>query len=44
MHRYAKLTPPGRRILVEGIASEPPAAHVAAEEGVARSTGLHRLA
>ena len=38
MHRNAKLTPAGRRILVERIASGRPAAHVAAEMGVARKT------
>ena len=36
MHRNAKLTPAGRRILVDRIASGRPAAHVAAEMGVAR--------
>ena len=39
MHRNAKLTPAGRRILVDRIASGRPAAHVAAEMGVARKTG-----
>ena len=38
MHRNAKLTPAGRRILVERIASGRPAAHVAAEMGVTRKT------
>ena len=38
MHPNAKLTPAGRRILVERIASGRPAAHVAAEMGVARKT------
>ena len=38
MHRNAKLTPAGRRILVERIQSGRPAAHVAAEMGVARKT------
>ncbi len=38
MYRNAKLTPAGRRILVERIASGRPAAHVAAEMGVARQT------
>ena len=38
MHRNAKLTPAGRRILVERIASGRPAAHVAAEMGVGRKT------
>ena len=38
MHPSAKLTPAGRRILVERIASGRPAAHVAAEMGVARKT------
>ena len=38
MHPNAKLTPAGRRILVERIAAGRPAAHVAAEMGVARKT------
>ena len=38
MHPSAKLTPAGRRILVERIASGRPAAHVATEMGVARKT------
>ena len=38
MHRNAKLTPAGRRILVERIQSGRPAAHVAAEMSVARKT------
>jgi transposase InsO family protein len=38
MHANAKLTPAGRRLLVERIASGRPAAHVAAEMGVARNT------
>ena len=38
MHPNAKLTPGGRRILVERIAAGRPAAHVAAEMGVARKT------
>ncbi len=38
MHSNAKLTPAGRRILVERIAGGRPAAHVAAEMGVARQT------
>ena len=38
MHRNAKLTPAGRRILVERIAAGRPVAHVAAEMGVARET------
>ncbi len=38
MHGNARLTPQGRRILVERIASGRPAAHVAAEMGVSRTT------
>lgn len=38
MHSNAKLTPAGRRILVERIAAGRPAAHVAAEMGLARQT------
>lgn len=38
MHRNARLTPVGRRILCERIASGRPAAHVAAEMGVSRTT------
>lgn len=38
MHGNAKLTPAGRRILVERIAAGRPAAQVAAEMGVARQT------
>ena len=38
MHANARLTPEGRRILVEQIASGRPAAHVAAEMGVSRTT------
>ena len=38
MHTNSKLTPAGRRILVERIAGGRPAAHVAAEMGVARKT------
>jgi len=38
LHRNAKLTTAGRRILVERIASGRPVAHVAAEMGVARQT------
>lgn len=38
MHRNARLTPEGRRILCERIASGRPAAHVAAEMGVSRNT------
>ncbi len=38
MHRNARLTPEGRRILCERIASGRPAAHVAAEMGVSRTT------
>jgi transposase InsO family protein len=38
MHGNAKLAPAGRRILVERIAAGRPAAHVAAEMGVARQT------
>ena len=38
MHANARLTPEGRRILVERIASGRPAAHVAAEMGVSRTT------
>lgn len=38
MHANARLTPQGRRILVERIASGRPAAHVAAEMGVSRTT------
>lgn len=38
MHANARLTPEGRRILVERIAAGRPAAHVAAEMGVSRTT------
>ncbi|MCH7584331.1 MAG: IS481 family transposase [Acidobacteria bacterium] len=38
VHRNARLTPEGRRILCERIASGRPAAHVAAEMGVSRTT------
>ena len=38
VHANARLTPEGRRILVERIASGRPAAHVAAEMGVSRTT------
>ena len=38
MHGNARLTPEGRRILCERIASGRPAAHVAAEMGVSRTT------
>jgi transposase InsO family protein len=38
LHSNAKLTPAGRRILVARIAAGRPAAHVAAEMGVARQT------
>ena len=38
MHANARLTPEGRRILVERIASGRPPAHVAAEMGVSRTT------
>ncbi len=38
MHANARLTPAGRRILVERIASGRPAAHVAAEMGISRTT------
>lgn len=38
MHANARLTPEGRRILCERIASGRPAAHVAAEMGVSRTT------
>ena len=38
MHGNARLTPQGRRILVERIASGRPAAHVAAEMGISRTT------
>lgn len=38
MHRNARLTPEGRRILCERIASGRPVAHVAAEMGVSRTT------
>ena len=38
LHRNAKLTPSGRHVLVQRIASGRPAAHVAAEMGVARKT------
>lgn len=38
MHANARLTPEGRRILVGRIASGRPAAHVAAEMGVSRTT------
>ena len=41
LHRNAKLTPAGRRLLVDRIASGRPVAHVAAEMGVARQTA-HR--
>ena len=38
MHANARLTPQGRRILVERIAAGRPAAHVAAEMGISRTT------
>ena len=38
MHGNARLTPQGRRILVDRIASGRPAAHVAAEMGISRTT------
>lgn len=38
MHANARLTPEGRKILVERIASGRPPAHVAAEMGVSRTT------
>jgi transposase len=38
VHGNARLTPQGRRILVERIAAGRPAAHVAAEMGVSRTT------
>lgn len=38
MHANARLTPEGRRILVERIASGRPPAHVAAEMGISRTT------
>ena len=38
MHGNARLTPQGRRILVERIAAGRPASHVAAEMGVSRTT------
>ena len=38
MHANARLTPEGRRILCERIAAGRPAAHVAAEMGVSRTT------
>lgn len=38
MHANARLTPEGRRILCERIAAGRPAAHVAAEMGISRST------
>lgn len=38
MHANARLTPEGRRILVERIAAGRPPAHVAAEMGVSRTT------
>ena len=38
MHANARLTPEGRRILVERIAGGRPAAHVAAEMGISRTT------
>ena len=38
MHGNARLTPEGRRILCERIASGRPAAHVAAEMGISRTT------
>ena len=38
MHANARLTPEGRRILVERIAAGRPAAHVAAEMGISRTT------
>ncbi len=38
MHGNARLTPEGRRVLVERIAAGRPAAHVAAEMGVSRTT------
>jgi transposase len=39
MHRNAKLTPLGRRTLVERIQQGRPVAHVADEMGVSRATG-----
>ncbi|MCB1247322.1 MAG: IS481 family transposase [Acidimicrobiia bacterium] len=38
VHANARLTPQGRRILVERIAAGRPAAHVAAEMGISRTT------
>jgi len=38
MHRNARLTPEGRRILCERVAAGRPVAHVAAEMGVSRTT------
>ena len=38
MHRNARLTPVGRRVLVERITAGRPVAHVAAEMGVSRQT------
>lgn len=38
LHRNAKLTPAGRRLLVDRIVSGRPVAHVAAEMGIARQT------
>jgi transposase InsO family protein/transposase-like protein len=39
VHANARLTPEGRRILCERIASGRPVAHVAAEMGISRTTG-----
>ena len=39
LHRNAKLTPAGRRLLVDRIASGRPVAHVAAEMGVGPPDG-----
>ena len=39
MHANARLTPEGRRVLCERIASGRPVAHVAAEMGISRTTG-----
>jgi hypothetical protein len=38
-HRNARLTPAGRRILVERIISGRPVAHVAKEMGISRTCG-----